>query len=153
MVRGAYNFRLERRIGPLSGLALETSLYIYMSPWLRFACYACDRHKPIHHVTSDKEHTFIMIRRLFYFFLVVGPLVLMGCSLVPSMMRANRMTYNDALQFTERQELLLNIVRLRYNEGPEFLATSSISTQFTIDLGASAGGTIGDEQLQRTEQH
>ncbi|MGD9310575.1 MAG: hypothetical protein PVG51_15635 [Desulfosarcina sp.] len=92
-----------------------------------------------------------MIRRLFYFFLVVGPLVLMGCSLGPSMMRANRMTYNDALQFTERQELLLNIVRLRYNEGPEFLATSSISTQFTIDLGASAGGTIGDEQLQRTE--
>jgi hypothetical protein len=92
-----------------------------------------------------------MIKRLFYFFLVVGPLVLSGCSLGPSMMRANRMTYNDALQFTERQELLLNIVRLRYNEGPEFLATSSISTQFTIDLGASAGGTIGDDQLQRTE--
>jgi hypothetical protein len=44
------------------------------------------------------------------------------------MMRANHLTYNDAVQFTERQELLLNIVRLRYNEGPEFLATGSIST-------------------------
>ena len=55
-------------------------------------------------------------------------LFLTGCSFGPSMMRANRLTYNDALQFTERQELLLNIVRLRYNEGPEFLATSSIST-------------------------
>ena len=92
-----------------------------------------------------------MIERLFFLVLIVGPLVLSGCSLGPAMMRANRMTYNDALQFTERQELLLNIVRLRYNEGPEFLATSSISTQFTIDLGASAGGTVGDDQRQRTE--
>ncbi len=92
-----------------------------------------------------------MIKRLFYFVLVVGPLVLGGCSLGPSMMRANRLTYNDAVQFTERQELLLNIVRLRYNEGPAFLATSSISTQFSIDLGAAAGATVGDDQQQRTE--
>ena len=78
-------------------------------------------------------------------------LILAGCSLGPSMMRANRLDYNDALQFTERQELLLNIVRLRYNEGPEFLATSSISTQFAIDLGAGADATIGDDQAQRSE--
>jgi len=41
-------------------------------------------------------------------------------------------------QLAERQELFLNIVRARYNESSEFLATSSISTQFSIDLGASA---------------
>ncbi len=92
-----------------------------------------------------------MIERLFFFVLVVGPLVLSGCSLGPSMMRADRLTYNDAIQFTERQELLLNIVRLRYNEGPEFLATSSISTQFTIDLGAAAGAEFGDDQELRTD--
>ncbi len=50
-----------------------------------------------------------MIERLFCFVLVVGPLVLSACSLGPSMMRADRLTYNDAIQFTERQELLLNI--------------------------------------------
>jgi len=66
------------------------------------------------------------------------------------MIRANHLTYNDAVQFTERQELLLNIVRLRYNEGPEFLATSSISTQFSLDLSATAGATVGDDQAQRT---
>ncbi len=82
--------------------------------------------------------------------LVVIPLFMSGCGLGPSMMRANHLTYNDAVQFTERQELLLNIVRLRYNEGPEFLATSSISTQFNIDLSASAGGVIGDDQELRT---
>jgi len=66
------------------------------------------------------------------------------------MIRANHLTYNDAVQFTERQELLLNIVRLRYNEGPEFIATSSISTQFSLDLSATAGATVGDDQAQRT---
>ncbi|HVO63522.1 MAG TPA: hypothetical protein VMT53_21540 [Terriglobales bacterium] len=74
-----------------------------------------------------------------------------GCGLGSSMMRANHLTYNDAVQFTERQELLLNIVRLRYNEGPEFLATSSISTQFSIDLSATAGAQVGKDQEQRTE--
>jgi hypothetical protein len=67
------------------------------------------------------------------------------------MMRANHLTYNDAVQLTERQELLLNIVRLRYNEGPEFLATSSISTQYVLDLSAGAGGVVGDDQELRTE--
>ncbi len=91
-----------------------------------------------------------MKKRLLSLFLVMVPVFLVGCSVGPAMMRANRITYNDALQFTERQELLLNIVRLRYNEGPEFLATSSISTQFTIDLGASADANVGDDQQQRT---
>jgi hypothetical protein len=62
----------------------------------------------------------------FSLWLVLISLILSGCGLGPSMMRADRLTYNDAIQFTDRQELLLNIVRLRYNEGPEFLATSSI---------------------------
>ncbi len=92
-------------------------------------------------MNSDEKHSAIMIKRLFYFILAVGPLVLSGCSIGPTMMRANHLTYNDAMQLTERQELLLNIVRLRYNEGPEFLATSSISTQFILDLSAGAGGS------------
>ena len=78
-------------------------------------------------------------------------LLMSGCGLGPSMMRANHLTYNDAVQLTERQELLLNIVRLRYNEGPEFLATSSISTQFSVDLSATAGAQVGKDQEQRTE--
>lgn len=85
-----------------------------------------------------------------YFWLLVTPLFMGGCGLGPSMMRANRLTYNDAIQLTERQELLLNIVRLRYNEGPEFLTTSSISTQFSIDLAAAAGADVGNDQELRT---
>ena len=91
-----------------------------------------------------------MVQFFLYIWLAAIPLILAGCGVGPSMMRADRLTYNDAIQFTERQELLLNIVRLRYNEGPEFLATNSISTQFTLDLGAAAGANVGDDQEQRT---
>lgn len=91
-----------------------------------------------------------MVQFFLYIWLAAITLILAGCGLGPSMMRADRLTYNDAIQFTERQELLLNIVRLRYNEGPEFLATNSISTQFTLDLGAAAGADVGDDQEQRT---
>jgi hypothetical protein len=68
----------------------------------------------------------------FSLWLVLISLILSGCGLGPSMMRADRLTYNDAIQFTDRQELLLNIVRLRYNEGPEFLATSSIRNHKSV---------------------
>jgi hypothetical protein len=73
-----------------------------------------------------------------------------GCSFGPSAMRANRIDFNDAIQLTERQELLLNIVRLRYNEGPEFLKTNSIASQFRIEMSASADASIGKDQEQRT---
>ena len=99
----------------------------------------------------EKGETFSIMGKLSIW---IWPAVLLsflsGCGLGPSMIRANHLTYNDAVQFTERQELLLNIVRLRYNEGPEFLATSSISTQFSLDLSATAGATVGDDQAQRT---
>jgi hypothetical protein len=92
-----------------------------------------------------------MLRRYIHILIAMTPIIMVGCGLGPSMMRADRLTYNDAIQFTERQELLLNIVRLRYNEGPEFLATNAITTQFTIDLGAAAGANVGDDQQLRTE--
>jgi len=78
-------------------------------------------------------------------------LLLTRCSLGPSMVGANRLNYNDAVQLTERQELLLNIVRLRYNEGPEFLRTSSISSQFRIEMSGSANASIGKDQEQKTD--
>jgi hypothetical protein len=58
-------------------------------------------------------------------------------------MTASRMSYNEAVQQTERRELLLNLVRLRYAEQPEFLSISSISTQFGFSAGASLGAEIG----------
>jgi len=90
-------------------------------------------------------------RIIFGIWLGLSLALISGCGVGPKMMRASHLTYNDAVQLTERQELLLNIVRLRYNEGPEFLTTSSISTQFSIDLSAAAGAQVGDDQQLRTE--
>ena len=103
------------------------------------------------HSSIEKRKPFSKMGKIsICMWLAVIPVFLSGCGLGPSMMRANHLTYNDAVQSTERQELLLNIVRLRYNEGPEFLATSSISTQFSIDLSATAGAQVGKDQELRT---
>jgi hypothetical protein len=40
--------------------------------------------------------------------------------------------------------LLLNLVRLRYTEAPEFLAINGISTQMRFEAGASIGGDFGN---------
>jgi hypothetical protein len=70
---------------------------------------------------------------------------LTGCALHgPDAMRASRLGYNEAVQVSERRELLLNLVRLRYTDAPEFLAISGISTQMNFEAGASIGGEFGE---------
>ena len=72
-------------------------------------------------------------------------LLLAGCAIHgPDAMHASRLGYNEAVQVSDQRELLLNLVRLRYSEAPEFLAVSGISTQMSFDAGASIGGDFGD---------
>ncbi len=84
--------------------------------------------------------------------LVLGALAaLPGCALYgPKLTPISHLAYNQAVQESERRELLLNLVRLRYLEPPEFLAVSSISTQMEFDARASLTGTFGDDQAQST---
>ena len=75
----------------------------------------------------------------------LGSLFLAGCAIHgPDTMQASRVGYNEAVQVSEQRELLLNLVRLRYTEAPEFLAISSISTQMSFSAGASIGGEFGE---------
>lgn len=60
-------------------------------------------------------------------------LMLPGCgALGPSAIRVDRLPYNQAVQVTSDQELLLNIVRLRYRDTPTILQIASINTQFNL---------------------
>lgn len=69
-----------------------------------------------------------------------------GCTLVgPPAMRASRLAYNEAVQQSEQRELLLNVVRLRYDDVPEFLAVSGISTQLSLEASAGIGGIFGQD--------
>jgi hypothetical protein len=64
-----------------------------------------------------------------------------GARLAP----VSHLAYNEAVQSSEQRELLLNLVRLRYMDTPEFVAISSISSQMQFAANASLLGTIGDD--------
>ena len=53
--------------------------------------------------------------------------------------RSGRGNYNIAIQQTNAQQLLLNIVRLRCRDTPTFLIVSSVSSSFTFGVDAEAG--------------
>jgi hypothetical protein len=86
-------------------------------------------------------------------------LLLAGCQMGPVAMRANRTLYNEALQDTANEQLLLNVVRLKYREPLSFLEVNAINTNYKFDaagsltftdpkhlrphLGGTAGGSHG----------
>lgn len=59
-----------------------------------------------------------------------------GC-IGPQAIRQTRIRYNEAYRTTNAEQTLLNIVRLRYADSPEFIDLPSITSQFE----ASASGT------------
>ena len=59
--------------------------------------------------------------------------LLAGCSSFgPSALQQSRLQYNEAVKTTGEQQLLLNIVRLRYTDTPSSLAVSAIAAQFEL---------------------
>jgi hypothetical protein len=55
-------------------------------------------------------------------------------------MQRGRTDYNMVIQRTETEEMLLNLVRVRYGDRPLFLTVSSVSTSFSWTQGAGAEG-------------
>jgi len=59
-----------------------------------------------------------------------------GCrSFGPRALEETRLPYNEAVKVTTEQQLLLNIVRLRYTDTPSSLAISNIAAQFELVKG------------------
>lgn len=82
--------------------------------------------------------------------LAVTALVLTGCNTVgPPSVRRAPFEYNEALVQSRNEQLLLNLVRLRYRDTPYFLEPTSLSTQYELSGGANAAITVverGDGQ-------
>lgn len=74
----------------------------------------------------------------------LGCLFLLGCTLGPRQIPKGRLEYNQAVQKSFREEMLLNLVRLRYRETPEFLSVGGIAAQYTFDGRAGGGLTLPD---------
>lgn len=64
----------------------------------------------------------------------------------PRSLRSGRGSYNTAIQRTNSEQLLLNLVRLRYRDAPLFLEVTSISSSLSVEVGATVGGAISPGQ-------
>jgi len=60
-----------------------------------------------------------------------------GCTTTvgPEVLRSSHTQYNEAVRQVVSEELLLNIVRRRYYEPPQFMTIASITTQISNSLG------------------
>jgi hypothetical protein len=83
-------------------------------------------------------------------FLCIVLLLLMhcGCSFGPQNLKQGHLSYNASVKASADEELLLNIVRLRYLDTIEFLATNSISAQ--TSLSVSLGARLGTDRSNST---
>lgn len=63
----------------------------------------------------------------------------------PRSLQYGRGQYNAVVQRTNSEQLLLNLVRLRYRDAPLFLDVTSISSSLSLELGAEVLGEIGPD--------
>lgn len=73
-----------------------------------------------------------------------------GCSFPTKIIEQHHWELNESIRQTHTEQLLLNIVRLRYDEMPYFLQVSSISTQFSTQQGANLSGNLTGTFPQRS---
>jgi len=72
-------------------------------------------------------------------------LLLSGCSTFgPQLVLNSHIEYNKAVEQVMQEELLLNIVRRRYYEAPQFVTVSNITTSMSTSAGISGGSTFGN---------
>lgn len=78
--------------------------------------------------------------------LVACLVVLTSCAGIgPGALQRTRVSYNETVKVTSEQEMLLNIVRLRYGDTPSSLAISNIAAQYEFagGLGATPFFAVG----------
>jgi hypothetical protein len=74
-----------------------------------------------------------------------------GCaSMGPKAMRGNRTAYNASIQQGDKEELLLNLVRIRYGEPPFFMSVGSISSSFNFQVDAGINAQLNNGPVNRT---
>lgn len=66
-----------------------------------------------------------------------------GCSYHgPDALRMTRSEYNVVIQQTNEQELLLNLVRLKYRDTPYFLSVEKVASSLEFSRSAGAGASL-----------
>lgn len=70
-----------------------------------------------------------------------------GCSFGPRALEKTHGRYNEAYRQVDSEELLLNIVRLRYGDPPAEVEVSSIAAQYELSASAEARPFFGTESV------
>lgn len=84
---------------------------------------------------------------LLYVFTPLFLIALTGCHQAgPKAVRTGRANYNIAIQQTSSEQLLLNLVRLRYRDIPYFMEVASVSTSFNFDVSASTSASLPESE-------
>lgn len=65
-----------------------------------------------------------------------------GCTTGPERIQATRTQYNVVLQQTANEQMLLNLVRLRYREPILFLEVNSLTSSFSLSVNANASANL-----------
>ncbi len=72
-------------------------------------------------------------------------LLFSGCAnLGPTTLKGERSNYNLAIQRTNDEQLLLNLVRLKYRDTPFFMEVSSVASQFSLSTNANVSASLQD---------
>ncbi|MEO1009179.1 MAG: hypothetical protein AAFX79_11475 [Planctomycetota bacterium] len=72
----------------------------------------------------------------------LAAIALAGCQFGPGTLAVSSAHYSDAVRIAQTEQLLINLVRLRYRDHPVYLSVTSISTQFEVGASASIDGSI-----------
>jgi hypothetical protein len=68
--------------------------------------------------------------------------MLAGCLAGPKLYEASFTQFNDAVRQTLDEQMLANLVRMRYLQSPIFLQVSSVNTSFALGGNVGASGTF-----------
>lgn len=80
-----------------------------------------------------------------YFFLGLIVFGLVSCKSIGTIeLPKNRVGFSDAMITSEEQQLLLNIVRIHYEDRPYFVSVESITTSNSISMSASPSYSYSD---------
>jgi hypothetical protein len=74
--------------------------------------------------------------------------IIEGCSYIgPNSVDNDRRRYNDVVQATNDEEILLNLVRMRYSDTPSFVHVNSITAQLSFSASTSATRSQTDNSI------
>lgn len=86
------------------------------------------------------------LKRLLLVVLPLGLSALSGCSGIgPSTVVPSRFDYTAAIADSWKQQMLINMVKLRYGDAPVFLDVTSVISQYQFTAGANWNGTFNNQ--------